>query len=154
MSNPEVEAAYRRGLKHGYEDQAKLPSAGYSDLERYLHVCHVNGVEPSEAKVRAIIGAERDALQAKLDRVRELCKRQPIMSDQYPLAASVLAIVDEESSDQKDIDPFELIARYEAFLEWLIDLDNPDPESAGFQRRRRITLNAIIKKARITLGVA
>lgn len=34
------------------------------------------------------------------------------------------------------------------FVAWLVSLDDPDPESRGFQDRRTVTLSDIIEKAR------
>lgn len=38
----------------------------------------------------------------------------------------------------------------EDFLDWIIDLDNLDPNSEGFQNRRTVTLDQIIEKAKET----
>ncbi len=38
------------------------------------------------------------------------------------------------------------------FLEWLVSLDDPDPESEGFQARRVTTMSDIVRRARTVLG--
>jgi hypothetical protein len=38
-----------------------------------------------------------------------------------------------------------------AFAEWLVSMDDPDPDSAGFQARRTATLSQIIERARAAL---
>lgn len=38
------------------------------------------------------------------------------------------------------------------FMEWIISLDSPDPESQGFQDRRTTTMTDIIRKAREAMG--
>lgn len=45
-------------------------------------------------------------------------------------------------------------ARLEAFARSVVDLDDPDPESPGFQRRSTIRLQQIIDDARAALGEA
>ena len=37
-------------------------------------------------------------------------------------------------------------------LVWLVSLDDPDPESQGFQDRRTVTMTGIIQRARAALG--
>lgn len=39
-----------------------------------------------------------------------------------------------------------------ALAEWLVSLDDPDPDSAGFRARRTVSLSDVIGQARIALG--
>lgn len=39
------------------------------------------------------------------------------------------------------------VSKGRQLLEWIISLDDPDPESGGFQDRRTVTLTQIISKA-------
>lgn len=48
----------------------------------------------------------------------------------------------------------ERAARLEAFARSVVDLDDPDPQSPGFQRRSGIRLQRIIDDARAALGEA
>ncbi len=41
----------------------------------------------------------------------------------------------------------------EDVLRWLVSLDDPDPDSQGFQDRKAVTLNQIIGRAREALGI-
>lgn len=40
------------------------------------------------------------------------------------------------------------------FVTWLASLDDPDPESQGFQDRRTVTLTQIVDRAKGVLGVS
>ena len=41
----------------------------------------------------------------------------------------------------------------EEFARWVVELDNPDPDSDGFQERRSVGLGDITKRARKALGL-
>jgi hypothetical protein len=57
----------------------------------------------------------------------------------------------EPRSDGSEPEPSELV-RLREFARWVVSLDDPDPQSQGFQDRRTVTMTTIIRRAEDALG--
>lgn len=82
----------------------------------------------------------------------------------FPYVAHVVLYEEENPFDTRDAEIHIPLEDYRAlarsmpgevvdFVKWIVSLDDPDPESEGFQDRRTTTLTDIIRRARKALDL-
>lgn len=105
-------------------------------------------------KMRQIIVAEYEATDDPASRERFYGTTDPhemAKVDQETPAEELLATADRIVSHT--VIPNGEDTPLEAFARWVVALDDPDPDSQGFQDRKAVTLGRIIDRAREALGI-